>query len=271
MTMKKKLYEEVNQYVDSRFDEATGLLGAAGATIAPWLAAHPVLVGGATLAATNPFVYGPLAALAAYKGGKRAWKGIRRNILQIDNPEEFNFVRGGLFTRTTGERNKDLNQRIVKNVLGPYLKKDAAGNIVFDRTKLYKLKQEDPELYGMIQKLQKDIATGNNRSNLWMSRKHKDAIRTDLNDIEVLLSKRSDYTNPMPITRDAITTLNKNPLTRSLLYKYRKAEPGSAEKRNLYTQLMTAEKRLVNSRKDVKNNYMSDIVDDYIQKTPFYK
>ena len=34
---------------------------------------------------------------------------------------------------------------------------------------------------------------------------------------------------------------------------------------------MKAERKLVNSRKDVKNSYMSDIVDDYIQKTPFYK
>lgn len=248
-----KLYESLNNYVNKRFDEGSALAGL--------IAAHPALFGGAALAASSPFVYGPLAGLAAYKGGKAAWKGLRRNILQRDDPEEFNFVRGGLFTRTRGGKNKALNQRLVNNVLKPYLKKDAAGNIVFDNVKLNQLKSDDPELYNMIMKLQKDIAWGNNRSNLWMSRKHKDAIRNDLNHIEEYLSNNNENGKIMPFSSDTLRILNKDQATRSLLYKFRQAKPGSKEQKDLYSLIMKAERDLVNSRKNVKSNYMSNDFD----------
>ena len=237
-----KLYESLNKDVNKNFSEASFLLPAA--------------------------IYGG-SALASYVGGKELWKGLRRHVFQRDNPEEFNFVRGGMFSDPFSSTNfKSLNQRIVKNVLGPYLKKDAAGNIVFDNTKLNHLKQEDPELFNMVFKLQKDIAWSNNRSNLWMSRKHKDMIRNDLNHIEEYMSTHGK--NLTPFSDDTLKTFNKHYLTRVLLYKFKQAKPGSDEQRKLYAQLMDAERKLVNSRKNVKNAYMAGAVDNYIgNNNPF--
>lgn len=237
-----KLYESLNKDVNKKFKEASFLLPAA--------------------------IYGG-AGLASYVGGKELWKGLRRHVLQRDNPDEFNFVRGGMFSDPLSSTNfKSLNQRIVKNVLGPYLKKDAAGNIVFDNVKLNHLKQDDPELFNMIFKLQKDIAWSNNRSNLWMSRKHKDMIRNDLNHIEEYLSTHRKTLTPF--SDDTLKIFNKHPITRSLLYKFNNAKPGSDEQRKLYTLLMRAERKLVNSRTNVKNAYMASDVDRYIgNNNPF--
>ena len=125
----------------------------------------------------------PASLLWRMSGSKGLYERLRRKVLQHDNPEEFNFVNGGFFTRDKNLRS--LNKRIAQTALGDYLMKDGSGNIVFDYEKLEQLKKENPDLYKKIMTLQNAIASGNNRSNVFMTRKAKDNIRNALNDLEM--------------------------------------------------------------------------------------
>ena len=240
-----KLYESLNKSINEGVNE--------------WLSDH----------IPNPLIAIPKAAWTL-SGGKDFWNRLRRKTLQHDSPDEFNTVNGGLFTNDYSKDMRQLNDRIAK-ILGAYLRKDASGNIVFDNGKLNQMKQEDPELFSLIWKLQKSIAWGNNRSNLWMSRKHKDAIRNSLNDLEVYLSTHKQKL-PMTLSKDTISILKMHPQSKKLLSRYMNAKPGSEEQRKLYTLIMNAERELVNSRVNIKrSNYLTNRLSKYVDNKPFYQ
>ena len=240
-----KLYESLNKRINEGVNE--------------WLNDH----------IPNPFIALPKAAWKL-SGGKYLWNRARRKTFQHDSPDEFNTVNGGFFFVVSSKDMRQLNDRIAK-ILGAYLRKDASGNIVLDNGKLNQMKQEDPELFSLIWKLQKSIAWGNNRSNLWMSRKHKDAIRNSLNDLEVYLSSHNQNSNPMKLSKDTISILKMHPQSKELLARYMKAKPGSEEQRKLYALIMNAERELVNNRPSAKNSsYLNDRISKYVQDTPFY-